>query len=106
MPDGRPISVSAVFMNDEITLTGAVPSDVAGDRLLALSGEYRLTPASIVNERSAAGWMQGAADGGRKTHLSMVAWSELSDAEKEKDRQAVRDLPRRLERGGFAVVRG
>ena len=36
-------------MNDEITLTGAVPSDVAEDRLLALSGEYRLTPASIVN---------------------------------------------------------
>ena len=49
LPDGRPISVTAVFMNDEITLTGAVPSDVAGDRLLVFSREYRLTPASIVN---------------------------------------------------------
>jgi voltage-gated potassium channel Kch len=60
-----------------------------------------------MHERTTAGWTRGPAeDGGRKTHPSMVAWSELSDAEKDKDRQAVRDLPRRLERAGFAVVRG
>ena len=49
LPDGRPISVTAVFTNDEITLTGAVPSDVAGKQLLVFAREYRLTPGSIVN---------------------------------------------------------
>jgi RyR domain len=60
-----------------------------------------------MSERSAAGWTPaGTADGERRTHPSIVPWHELSDAEKEKDRQAVRDLPRRLERAGFAILRG
>ena len=36
-------------MDDQITLTGAVPSDLARIRLLAFAREYSLTPASIVN---------------------------------------------------------
>ena len=38
-----------MFTNDEITLTGAVPSDVAANQLLAFAREFGLTPASIVN---------------------------------------------------------
>jgi outer membrane protein OmpA-like peptidoglycan-associated protein len=49
-------------MNDEITLTGAVPSDVAGDRLLALSRVYRLTEAPIVNNMTID--PEAPADGG------------------------------------------
>jgi hypothetical protein len=59
-----------------------------------------------VSERTAAGWTQARTeDGERRTHPSIVSWHQLSDAEKEKDRQAVRDLPRRLERAGFAIHR-
>ena len=38
-----------MFTDDQITLTGAVPSDAAASRLLALVLDYRLTPASVVN---------------------------------------------------------
>jgi RyR domain len=59
-----------------------------------------------MSERSAAGWTRaGTEDGAGWTHPSIVPWHELSDAEKEKDRQAVRDLPGRLERAGFAIHR-
>lgn len=91
--------VPAVFHGPRDTRVEFTPGEI---ELLAEAEHERW-----MTERSAAGWTLGEAeDGERRTHPSMVAWSELSDAEKEKDRQAVRDLPRRLERAGFAVVRG
>ncbi len=39
-----------VFADDQITLTGAVPSVDAADRLTAFATDYRLTPAPVVNE--------------------------------------------------------
>ena len=39
-----------MFTDDQVTLTGAVPSETAADRLLALVLDYRLTPATIVDE--------------------------------------------------------
>ena len=41
--------MTAVFTDDQITLTGSVPSDAAADRLLALAQSFGLTPASIVD---------------------------------------------------------
>jgi outer membrane protein OmpA-like peptidoglycan-associated protein len=36
-------------MSDEITLTGAVPSDAAEEQLFTLSSEFRLAPAPIID---------------------------------------------------------
>jgi hypothetical protein len=60
-----------------------------------------------MSERSSAGWTSAETQAAeRQTHPSIVPWYELSDNEKDKDRQAVRDLPRRLERAGFTIRRG
>jgi hypothetical protein len=47
----------------------------------------------------------GPKDPGRKTHPDLVPWSALSEAAKEKDREAVVDLPLLLARGGFQLRR-
>ncbi len=49
LPDGRPVSVVAVFGNDLITLTGSVPTQAAADELVAFADDFRLTPATVVN---------------------------------------------------------
>ena len=41
----------------------------------------------------------------RKLHPSMIPWSELSEDEREKDRQTIRDLPAMLARVGFEIYR-
>ena len=40
-----------------------------------------------------------------KTHPCMVPWGELSEAEREKDREAVRDIPERMAAAGFETYR-
>jgi RyR domain len=56
-------------------------------------------------ERKRSGWVYGESrNDARKTHPLLVAWEQLSETDKEKDRDTVRDLPRRLARHGFAVV--
>jgi len=42
------VSVLAVFEEDQITLTGSVPSQAAADQLVAFAVGYRLTPAPVV----------------------------------------------------------
>jgi len=39
----------AVFEDDQITLTGAVPTQAAADELVAFAEEFRLTPATVTN---------------------------------------------------------
>ncbi len=39
------------------------------------------------------------------THPSMVPWEELSEEEREKDRQAIREVPRRFADAGFDTYR-
>jgi hypothetical protein len=41
----------------------------------------------------------------KKTHPCLVPWADLPDSEKEKDRAAVRLIPRLLADAGFAVYR-
>lgn len=53
-----------------------------------------------------AGWRHAPrTDPDRKEHASLVAWGDLSEGEREKDRQMVRSIPRILARAGYAVVR-
>jgi hypothetical protein len=59
-----------------------------------------------VQARLAAGWRHGPlTDRQSKVHEALVAWEDLPEAQKEKDRVLVREIPRILARAGYAVVR-
>jgi hypothetical protein len=52
------------------------------------------------------GWRPGPVkDPVAKVHPLLVPWSELSEADRDKDREAVRNLPRMLLDAGFAIER-
>jgi voltage-gated potassium channel Kch len=55
---------------------------------------------------AAEGWQptKGAKDPERKRHPSLVDWEELPEAEREKDRDAIRSLPAILAAAGYEVV--
>lgn len=57
-------------------------------------------------ERLAAGWTYAVVrDDEAKHHPSLVAWDFLSEAEKDKDRAAVRSIPVVLAAAGLQIVR-
>ena len=58
-----------------------------------------------VAHKSAAGLTHGPRDSDAETHPSMVAWEELPNREREKDREVVRAIPDQLVSVGYAVVR-
>lgn len=59
-----------------------------------------------MRDLQADGWRttSGSKDPDAKLHPLLVPWSELSQADREKDRQSVRDLPAMLARIGYALV--
>ncbi len=57
-------------------------------------------------ERKAHGWTYAPVrDSKARKHPSLVAWSELSEAERDKDRDAVRNLPAVLAHVGLRILR-
>jgi class 3 adenylate cyclase len=57
-------------------------------------------------ERQSMGWTYAPKrDNARKHHPLLVPWESLSELEKEKDRDTIRNLPRLVERAGFRVRR-
>ncbi len=56
-------------------------------------------------ERLREGWRFGPRDDARRRHPCLVSWSELPDAIKKFDRDAVRHFPEILARAGLEVVR-
>jgi hypothetical protein len=54
------------------------------------------------------GWAWGPApkDPDRKTHPLLVEWDELSEPEREKDRDGIRAIPLMLARAGYAISMG
>jgi hypothetical protein len=58
-----------------------------------------------VDEKLRAGWRNGPRDDEERTHPSIVPWSDLSESEREKDREQVRAIPAVLESVGYAVTR-
>jgi RyR domain/Adenylate and Guanylate cyclase catalytic domain len=57
-----------------------------------------------VEDRLRAGWTQGSSrDNARKQHPLLVDWDQLSEEAKDKDRNAVSNLPALIERAGFQV---
>jgi RyR domain len=58
------------------------------------------------SQRTAAGWVYGATrDDTAKVHPSLVSWDELPESEKDKDRDAVRNIPAVLAAAGLRVIR-
>ena len=74
-------------------------------------GEYLEFLSMLEHERwmalkQANGWKYGeVTDKVRKTHVNMVPWEELTDEEKEKDREFVRAIPHILAKAGYTIVR-
>jgi hypothetical protein len=59
-----------------------------------------------MSERAADGWRYGPQrDNSLKTHPEMLAWSDLSEAARENDRQAIRNIPDYLTAVGLHIVR-
>ena len=56
-------------------------------------------------ERWLAGWVFGPRDDERKYHPSLIPWEALSESEREKDREQVRNVLAVLSGAGFAIVR-
>jgi hypothetical protein len=57
-------------------------------------------------QKRAAGYVFGPVKSDvEKTHPCMVPWDQLSEAEKEKDREAIRDIPERMAAAGFETYR-
>jgi 3-dehydroquinate dehydratase len=56
-------------------------------------------------EKWLSGWSSGPVrDDAKLIHNCLVPWEQLSNSEKEKDRQAVRQIPNLLESSGYKVV--
>lgn len=59
-----------------------------------------------VNTLLGSGWQVGPeTDKAHKIHRALVPWGELSEADKDKDRDLVRGIPDILARAGYAVQR-
>jgi hypothetical protein len=60
-----------------------------------------------MEERINDGWKfdAGPKDNKKKTHPSLVLWEQLSEEEKEKDRNPVREMQAFLEKAGFQIYR-
>jgi hypothetical protein len=54
----------------------------------------------------AQGWTYGPVkDDNRRLHPCLLSWEELAEEEKEKDRQAVRDIPELLSDASFEIYK-
>lgn len=79
------------------------PFNFPGTDLDTLS---RLEHARWVTAKLNAGWQYAPqTDRERKEHASLVPWEQLSEGEKEKDRQLVRGIPQIVAKAGFAIER-
>ncbi len=59
-----------------------------------------------MTSKRAGGWRYGAVrNDDERTHPDMVPWAELTEASRDKDRQAVLELPVTLETAGFTIDR-
>jgi hypothetical protein len=80
-----------------------VPTFLSGEDLETLArGEHDRWMADLERD----GWVfsAGPKDPVRKTHPLLVEWNELSEPEREKDRDGIRAIPRMLARAGYAIT--
>jgi hypothetical protein len=83
--------------------TPTTPFTFGPDELDLLAKEEHLR---WVRERTAAGWVPGPVrDNARKVHPCLVGWDALDETERDKDRDAVLDIPIVLAAAGLRIVR-
>jgi hypothetical protein len=71
-----------------------------------LEGLARQEHERWMRDRIDDGWSYAKVrDDARKLHPSLIDYDELSEDEREKDRDAIRDLPRMLAEAGFEIHR-
>jgi len=58
-----------------------------------------------VDHKLSRGWALGPRDDARKTHPCLVPYDDLPEAERQKDIDAVLEVPRLLQLAGFRIVR-
>ena len=97
----------------KLTATGCVivPAQ-PGDPLFAFTGDEVEELAIGEHDRWVAdlrrdGWKptSGPKDAERRLHPLLVAWDELSEDDKDRDRDPVREIPAMLARAGYRIVR-
>jgi hypothetical protein len=90
----------------DITVTGdwdVKPFEFSSEELELMA---RMEHERWGEEKLREGWRYGPTrDDARKTHPSLVPWSELSEEEKDKDRNPVRGLPEFLAKARFQIYR-
>jgi hypothetical protein len=81
---------------------GLPPFAFAPDEVEALAGEEHERWMNGLGE----GWRHGSpTDKARKISEAYLPWERLSESERERDRDLVREIPKILARAGYAVVR-
>ena len=58
-----------------------------------------------MDHKMSRGWTLGPRDDGRKTHPCLVPYDDLPEAERQKDVDAVLEVPRLLQLAGYRIVR-
>jgi len=93
-------AVGAVVIPESATATGFRFTDQEVEDLSV--GEHD----RWMSERQAAGWTYGVPrDNTRKLHPALLPWPKLPEAEREKDRDAIRAIPPILRDAGFEILR-
>jgi hypothetical protein len=79
------------------------PAKLTDDEIETLAEREHLR---WMRERELQGWTYGPEkDVATKTSPDLVPWEDLDEEARDKDRQAVRDIPEFLARAGFMTIR-
>ena len=98
-----PLKLKAVNCDMAVSSDWSVPAFCFSPQEIELLAE--MEHARWVRERLAAGWRPGPANPVKKTSPLLVPWSELPEAEKDKDRVSMRNLPLIVAKAGFQIFR-
>jgi hypothetical protein len=96
---------------EKLGCTLAPLTDWDADRFTFTPGEVEMLAVKEherwMDDYVRAGWVHAPGDkqNRKKTHPSLVPWSQLTEDEKEKDRDTIRSLPVFLARAGFQIER-
>jgi hypothetical protein len=101
----------AYSVGDKLRESGlaVIPSDGATSTFVFEGAELerlaRGEHARWCRAKTRAGWQHGPRDEASRTHPDLVEWDELTEQSRQKDRDAVAEIPEQLRRVGLQIVR-